>query len=172
MRRSMFYLTLVSVLLICSSCKENFSKSKYIERMIEKDRLIQSKFSSLIVDSLIVYDSKGLECNLCNCSDDGEIVIRYSPYSCSECVDFVVQETIKEMDSRHISFLLSDVPLRDLHVWENDDRFKGMKFYCTQRKIVLDFDDGITRNVIGMAGFIFNWKNAIGYLQSTNGAGH
>lgn len=87
------------------SYKELYGKSCFNDTVLNMElQIVNSKNDSVSLSSIVISP---------------KIVVRYSVYSCGECIHFTIAELLK-LKEKHsnieIIFLLANVPVRDMHV--------------------------------------------------------
>lgn len=137
-----FLLVMVLGFIICVfvvSCQQNSSKEDK-ETIISKDSVLCSKNNGKMYSEQYVINSSGDTVLFSSIMENDICYIRYSNYSCVECVDFIVKNLCNVMTT-NIIFLLADVPVTDLHVFETAmpyaKYYKVESFFC-------DFDAAAT----------------------------
>lgn len=84
----------------------------------------ESYFNDTILNmDLQIVNSKNDSVSLSSIVTSPKIVVRYSAYSCKECINFTVAKLL-ELKEKHsnvdVIFLLANVPVKDMHVMKSD----------------------------------------------------
>ena len=84
----------------------------------------ESYFNDTILNmDLQIVNSKNDSVSLSSIVTSPKIVVRYSAYSCKECINFTVAKLL-EIKEKHsnvdVIFLLANVPVKDMHVMKSD----------------------------------------------------
>lgn len=75
----------------------------------------------------------------------GVLYVRYSQYACGDCITFVntaLVEYTSQAPSQKVIYLIKDIEMRDLHVWESK-LGKRFEIYKVD-SMPTDFDEGLT----------------------------
>lgn len=95
------------------------------EQVISYEKLYgESYFNDTILNmDLQIVNSKNDSVSLSSIVTSPKIVVRYSAYSCKECINFTVAKLL-ELKEKHsnvdVIFLLANVPVKDMHVMKSD----------------------------------------------------
>lgn len=112
------------------------------ETYIEHDSTIATKIEGCSLNTRIpVTNSKGQVLALKDIVTDSALFIRYSNFSCHDCITYLLESLCKEDTGMPYILLISDMPQRDMHVYESAN--KRCMLYLVD-SISIDFDKGLT----------------------------
>lgn len=112
------------------------------ENYVKHDSILTKKIES---DSLNMHtpvtNSKGQILTLKDIVTDQALFIRYSNFACYDCITYILESLCKEDSVIPYILLISDMPQRDMHVYESIN--KRCMLYLVD-SISIDFDKGLT----------------------------
>lgn len=112
---------LVSFITSCHTERKE-SKTDLIS-MLNEETLKEDQVSSFLnnnialLDNIELVNSKGEKVLLKDIVKGEALVIRYSAYSCNDCISFVNENILNNIKYKeNILLMISNIPIRDLHV--------------------------------------------------------
>lgn len=112
------------------------------EFYVEHDSILINKIEGAPLNmNTQVTNSKGQILTLNDIVTDQALFIRYSNFACYDCITYILESLCKEDSVIPYILLISDMPQRDMHVYESTN--KRCMLYLVD-SISIDFDKGLT----------------------------
>lgn len=123
MKAKTYILFLLSVS-VCVGCRMEQPKSetgfisKLNEEILKEDQIVTFYNNDIALSNEIeLINSKGQTVLLKDIVTDPSLIVRYSTFSCNDCITFVNENILKHVKCKEkILLMISDIPIRDLHV--------------------------------------------------------
>lgn len=122
MKTKIYALLLLILICVCCRMETHNSDSDLISKLNE-EVLKEDQIATLHNNNVVLscnnklVNSKGEKILLKNVVKDASLVVRYSAFSCSDCVSFVNKNILEKVGRKdNILLMLSDIPIRDLHI--------------------------------------------------------